>query len=59
MNGPRLATCGRVLVVCGVRLCHQSSPAPPVQDPFGKLLAKAKGSLILGTAAILDAAEGL
>ncbi len=30
-----------------------------VQDPFGKLLAKAKGSLILGAAAILDAAEGL
>jgi len=30
-----------------------------VQDPFGKLLAKAKGSMILGAAAILEAAEVL
>jgi SNF2 family DNA or RNA helicase len=40
--------------------CASSHPhMVRVQDPFGKLLAKAKGSMIIGAASVLEAGEGL
>jgi len=40
--------------------CASSHPRlVRIQDPFGKLLAKAKGSMIIGAASVLEAGEGV
>jgi hypothetical protein len=40
--------------------CASSHPRlVRVQDPFGKLLARAKGSMIIGAASVLEAGEAI
>jgi len=36
-------------------LRHAGAAPVPVQDPFGNLLAKAKGSVLVGAREVLDA----